>query len=194
MNRDVPQPPPLSYRYVNLFAALLLLVVSLIAALSYTRIWNTSLSSILFDAWDFGWLAFGLIIAGVIVHELLHGVGFICFGAGRWTDLRFGFKWRCMAAYATCSNVMPMSAYRGSCALPGLVLGVLPGVIGLTAGNVDWLAYGCLFIGAAGGDAAILWHSRHIPPATLVRDAHVTSGCEIVRSGTPLVVEHELAG
>lgn len=56
------------------------LVVVSAATLLYALIWNVSVGETLFIAFDFAWLGLAMIIAGIIVHELLHGVGFACFG------------------------------------------------------------------------------------------------------------------
>lgn len=75
---------------------------------------------------------------------------------------------------------MTMHAYRRAVALPGIAVGVVPLAVGLIAGSIDLTAFGALFLGGAGGDALILWHTRAIAATTMVQDSEMALGCEIV--------------
>ncbi|MDP6778547.1 MAG: DUF3267 domain-containing protein [Candidatus Latescibacteria bacterium] len=119
-------------------------------------------------------------LVGVVLHELLHGAGFIWFGKGRWKDLKFGIKLRYMAAYATTSSPLTASAYRGAVALPGLVLGVLPLLAGMALGNGWVIMYGYTMTVCSGGDLAILWAIRKVDGSATVIDHTHRAGCWVL--------------
>jgi hypothetical protein len=92
-----------------------------------------------------------------------------------WREVRFGLKG--LVVYAHCRVPMKASAYRVSVALPGVVLGVLPGLIGLIRGN-GWLTvYGALMSIAALGDLIVLWLIRRVAGDTRVQDHPRAPGC-----------------
>ena len=65
-------------------------------------------------------------------------------------------------------------------AMPGIVLGIVPSIVGLATGRGAWTGFGAILLAAAAGDALVLWSLRDVPPATLVRDHPSRVGCEIV--------------
>ena len=66
-------------------------------------------------------------------------------------------------------------------ALPGLLLGVVPGVVGLLLGQAMLLLFGCWMVVAASGDVAVLWVTRHVPPSAMVRDHPTQAGCLVLK-------------
>lgn len=117
---------------------------------------------------------------GVLVHEGLHALGFIWIGKAPRSTIRFGILWRGLAPYAHCSAAVTARAYRWSLALPGLVLGVLPAVLGIALGSWWLMVYGALMFIAAGGDAAVLLAIRSLPGETMVQDHPSKVGCTVV--------------
>jgi hypothetical protein len=116
-----------------------------------------------------------VLVVSVGVHEVLHGVGCTLVGRVPWREVRFGFKG--LVVYAHCRVPMTALAYRVSVALPGLVLGVLPGLMGLIWGN-GWLTvYGALMSIAALGDWIVLWLIRSVARETRVQDHPRAPGC-----------------
>lgn len=125
-------------------------------------------------------LLFGtLFVAGVILHEGLHGLGH-ALGPASWSDVRFGMHWAALTPYARCDIPSRARTYRLAVALPGLVLGVGPAVMGLATGY--WLAtfFGFLMLVAAAGDLLVLWVLRKVPARTWVQDHPRKVGCLIV--------------
>jgi hypothetical protein len=72
---------------------------------------------------------------------------------------------------------MTAFAYRVSVALPGVILGALPGLMGLMWRN-GWLTvYGALMSIAALGDLIVLWLIRSVPGDARVQDHPRAPGC-----------------
>jgi pimeloyl-ACP methyl ester carboxylesterase len=128
------------------------------------------------------WLRAILIFLGsIVVHELLHAIGYIYVGKARWSEVKFGFSWRGLAPYAHCHAVMNMSAYRVAVMLPGIVLGITPAIVGLVVGSYWLTFFGAVMVMAAGGDLAVLLATRGVPATATVRDHPSKPGCEVLK-------------
>lgn len=96
------------------------------------------------------------------------------------TAVKIGFSWKGLAPYAHCAEPMRASAYRLSIILPGLVLGILPGTLGIVLLSWPLLLWGLLMTIAAGGDLAVLWAIRGVPASAWVRDHPTKAGCQVL--------------
>lgn len=94
-----------------------------------------------------------VLFLSIVIHEVLHAVGYRWAGA-KPQSIKFGFKQ--MTPFAHCGDILPVNGYRLAVALPGLVLGIAPGVIGILIGNATLALFGGVMLGAAGGDILIL--------------------------------------
>lgn len=119
-------------------------------------------------------------VGGVVVHELLHAVGFILAGRVAVTAVKFGFSWQGLAPYAHCQEPMKASAYRLSVLLPGLLLGVVPGFLSLFLQSWPLVLWGILMTVTAGGDLAVLLAIRQVPGSAWVRDHPSKVGCQVL--------------
>lgn len=129
---------------------------------------------------EWGWVLLVALLAGIVLHELLHGVGYVWFGRGRWKDLKFGFKLKHLAAYASTSSPLTASAYRGAVVLPGLVVGVLPLLAAIALGSGWLLLFGYLLTVGAAGDLTILWKIRNVDGSAKVIDHTHRAGCWVL--------------
>ncbi len=118
-----------------------------------------------------------ILFVSVVIHELLHGVGYKWAGA-KLQSIKFGFKQ--MTPFAHCGDILPVNGYRLAVALPGLVLGILPGVIGILVENASLALFGGVMLGTAGGDILILWLIRGAPHTALVQDHPSAVGCKLL--------------
>ncbi|MEL7363723.1 MAG: DUF3267 domain-containing protein [Bacteroidota bacterium] len=132
-----------------------------------------------FDAWvgDGRWVL-GLVL-GTTAHEVLHAVAWKVAGGVPWTTIAFGFNWKALAPFAHCRVPMTARAYLIGAATPGLVLGVLPSLVGIATGWGMWTAFGFLFTVAAGGDAVTMWVLRNVRGTWLVEDHPTRAGCVV---------------
>lgn len=121
-----------------------------------------------------------LLLASIVFHEGLHGLGFVLFGRVPWSQIKFGVYWRYLAPYASCKVPVTASAYRFGVTLPGLMLGVVPSVAAITTGHWGLLLYGLVMTGASVGDLAILLVTRTLSPDRLVLDHPRRAGCWVL--------------
>ncbi len=119
-------------------------------------------------------------VAGVIVHELIHGLVWMYFTGKKNEHFKFGFNWKTITPYAHCKEPMDILSYRLGAAAPGIILGIVPYLIGLVAGNPVITIFGLFFIMAASGDALILWTLRNVDKGKLVEDHPTRVGCYII--------------
>ena len=121
-----------------------------------------------------------VLIIGVLVHELLHGLTWTWLGKKPFSAIRYGINLKVLSPYAHCREPLNIQAYRWGALMPGLLLGVIPAVLGIISGNGLYMSFGLLFTVAAGGDAMVLWSLRSEDSNALVLDHPSNAGCCIV--------------
>ena len=119
------------------------------------------------------------IIAGIIVHELIHGVAWMYFARKNNKQIKFGVNWKTLTPYAHCTEPMDITPYRLGAAAPGIILGIIPYFIGLALGNPVITFFGLFFSMAASGDALILWTLRKVEKGKRVEDHPTRAGCYV---------------
>lgn len=122
-------------------------------------------------------------LVGVAVHELLHAAGFVWAGKAPISTVKFGILWRALAPYAHCRAPITAAAYRISLALPGILLGLVPGLLGLAIGAGWLLMWGVMMSVAAAGDLAVLLAIRAVSGDSLVLDHPSKAGCLVLKEG-----------
>ncbi len=123
-----------------------------------------------------------ILLTGILVHELIHGLSWMWFGRKPAGSIRYGFNLKVLTPYAHCSEPMTVAAYRIGAAMPGLILGIFPTTIAIVSGNAYLMLLGLVFTVAAGGDALILWLLRRENSDALVMDHPSRAGCILVRN------------
>ena len=118
-----------------------------------------------------------VILISIPVHEGLHAVGFMLGGVS-WGDIKFGLKH--LTPYAHCKVPLPTPSYRISVLLPGIVLGLIPGVVGIITGSGVVTLYALLMLASAAGDAIIILLLINVPGDSLVLDHPDKIGCEVI--------------
>jgi hypothetical protein len=121
-----------------------------------------------------------LMVAGIVVHEAIHGLAWAAFGHLPLKRIRFGIQASTLTPYAHALDPMPARAYRLGALMPALLLGVLPFAVGTAIGSASLALYGMIFVFAAGGDLLILWLIRGVDPRALVLDHPSRAGCIVL--------------
>ncbi|MEJ2880979.1 DUF3267 domain-containing protein [Pedobacter sp. GR22-6] len=157
---------------------------ALIFGLAFYALWPDRLSSANYKAaFPSGAagiaLLVGVMIGGVIVHELIHGITWSRFAASGFRSIRFGILWKSMTPYCHCKEPLKVSHYQIGAAAPGLILGIIPAAIALFTGSILLLAFGLFFTMAAGGDLMIILMLRKQDQDSLVQDHPSKIGCLI---------------
>jgi hypothetical protein len=166
----------ISGRQANCYGLLLAIPVLLIAGIPYILIWcekelawRDSLffivdrnREIIQQAIDAKWWLFLSLLAGMVLHELIHGIVMAAFAKNGWKSVSFGFNIKAFAPYAHCKEPLTPDAYRMSLVMPCFLLGDIPVLVSWFTGNIMFLFFGILFTWAAAGDLILLWMSRNI--------------------------------
>lgn len=164
----------------NLIGFLALPIIALLALGPFTLLHGTDA---LFAGWrattEPFWFFLIWIAASVVVHEGLHGLGFLLGGVSR-SDIHFGFQIKTVTPFASCSAPMRVASYRVSAGLPAVALGLVPLIAGWMSGSGFMVVYAFWMLATAAGDFLILWLSRDLAPATLVIDHPSRAGCQVV--------------
>jgi len=125
-------------------------------------------------------LFIGAIILGIFTHEIIHALGWSYFGNIPLRRIRINFLARTMTPYALALDPMPAKGYRLGTALPGLLLGAVPFILGTILGRPSIALFGMIFSMAASGDFLVLWIIRHVNAGDLVHDHPSRVGCVVI--------------
>lgn len=176
---DVAYDATLSMSTANTVALLTMpLIVTLLGA-PFWLLWGATIPAQL-AALPSVWQLLLTFAGAIVLHELLHAVGFVIVGGVPGTAVKFGFSWKGLAPYAHCRIPIDIRAYRIATALPGLLLGLLPGAWGVINGSLLLTLFGTLMLIAAGGDFAVLLAIRRVPTHSLVQDHPSLAGCQVL--------------
>jgi len=173
----------------NLYSLIFLIPLILLIAVPYYYIWpeqfsRASIRSYL-DAREMmsfiDLLIVGLVIfAGIVLHELLHGLTWSFYAKKRWKSIKFGVMWKFLTPYCHCKEPLQLYPYRLGSIMPAIVLGLIPSLIALIFGHVGLMVFGFFFTFAAGGDFLILWLLRHEKSTVFVQDHPDKIGCIVL--------------
>jgi hypothetical protein len=179
--------PLVQAQVLGIFAFVALAVIG---AAPYALIWGSPAEG----SRPGGFLILAMTFGGIVVHEMLHGAGYKWGGADP-ADVEYGIKWSSLTPYAHCAAPLRCGSYRWAIALPGLVLGVVPCLGGAAVGSWTTVVFGILMLGAAGGDAMLLWMLRDVSSDAWVRDHPNKMGSLVLGRGAsevPPALDFEL--
>ncbi|MEP7287170.1 MAG: DUF3267 domain-containing protein [Chloroflexota bacterium] len=148
--------------------------IGLLTLLPYWLVWH----EIALINFNIGIILISL-IPSIIIHEGLHGVGYMLGGA-KFSEVKFGFLLSKLAPYAHCKIPLKASSYRIAVALPGFILGILPLIWGLVAHSPTITFYSLTMILAAIGDLITLAMLLPINSDLLVQDHPSKPGFQVL--------------
>lgn len=117
-----------------------------------------------------------VVVVGIVVHELIHGITWSVFCEKKWRPIEFGIDWKTLTPYCFCGEGLAFKKYALGCAMPTIVVGILPYIVGLILGNYFLAMFGILHIVCGGGDAYILWLIRKAKNAIIIDHPYLV-GC-----------------
>lgn len=158
----------------NLYALFMIIPITLIFALPYYLIWQ----NFRYDSVDLI-LVLIIIIAGTILHELIHAITWAIFAKTGLRAIKFGIRWKLLNPYCHCKDLLLVKHYRLGTILPGILIGICPAVLSIIIGNPVILIIGIVFTMAAGGDFIMIYLLRNQDKNTLVYDHPTEAGCYI---------------
>jgi len=153
---------------VNLIAFLLMIPIAAIILLPFILIWG-------FEAFKMGkdiFMDYFLLylLGGIIVHELLHGLTWGLFAKNGQKSIKYGVKWKVLTPYCHCKEPLKVKHYKIGTAMPLLVMGIIPSIIGIAIGHAGILCFGLFFSWAAGGDIIAIFMLRKLDNDVYVSD------------------------
>ena len=155
---------------VNVWGVLLLFIAAAVFGFPFYFIWPEELSlGKIFHGWT-PHLLCALMLVGIVVHELLHGITWAYYAKNGWKSISFGVKWEWLTPYCHCSEPLSKRAYLIGALIPLLVLGLIPAIISLFIGNMLLLIFGAVFISGAIGDIWVAWLLRKEDSESLFLD------------------------
>ena len=152
----------------NLIIMLMIIPVIAITLIPFLLIWDTETFNAGKNKIMDYWLLY--LLGGAIIHELLHGVTLAYFVPGGLRSIKFGIMWKYGAVYCNCKEPIKVKYYRIAGAMPLIVLGIIPSIIGIIIGDGGMLFFGMFFIWGAGGDIIILYMLQKLDNNTYVID------------------------
>lgn len=169
----------LSAGKMNLYSLLLLIPVFLVFYLPFYLIWDQGihLAGFRMIIREHGLLFFGILVLGIFLHELIHGITWARYCRNGFHSILFGFSWKSFSPYCHCREILKINHYLAGTLMPGLVTGVLPALAGIISGNLMILILGIIFTMAAGGDFIFLWMLRNVPGTAYAEDHPEKAGC-----------------
>jgi hypothetical protein len=163
----------------NLYAFLMVFPILLVTLLPFSLIWGYSQFEVGKRLLSDYFIV--ILIAGVIVHEFLHGITWAVFASKGFKSIKFGIKWSWLTPYCHCKEPLKAKHYRLGGVMPLIVMGLLPLIIGMIAGNGFLFAFGIFFSWAAGGDIISLIMLRNLKSDVLVYDHPHKMGFYIIK-------------
>ena len=153
---------------VNLIAFVLIIPMTTILLLPFVLIWD-------YETFKLGTKSFieyfmPILVIGIIVHELLHGISWGYYSPRGMKSIKFGFKWKFLTPYCHCKEPIKVKHYRIGGAIPLLILGILPSLIAIVLGHGALLSFGIFFTWAAGGDLIALFMLKNLDKDIYISD------------------------
>ncbi len=168
----------------NVFGLILLVASTVVLLVPYFLLWPEqwsfdTVAGWLMDGWGY-LLFFLLFLAGIVVHELLHGLAWSFFAPGGWRSISFGVMWKMLTPYCHCDKPMRIPGYIVGAVTPCVVLGIIPAIVGIVIGHLPTLIWGIIFIAAAAGDLWMTWLLMKENPRSMVLDHPTEAGFYIL--------------
>lgn len=156
----------LSTGKVNLYSLAMIIPVTAIILIPYLLIWDYA--SFESGRKEFMKLFIYILIFGIILHELLHGITWAFFTKKGFKSIKFGING--ITPYCHCKEPLKVKHYRLGGAMPLIVMGIIPLFTGIILGNGLFLSFGIFFSWAACGDIISLYMLRKFSENTMVSD------------------------
>ncbi|MDF2474800.1 MAG: hypothetical protein K0S24_283 [Sphingobacterium sp.] len=172
----------------NIFALFLFIPIILLYTLPFYLIWGrnenpfvfiknileiTSLSSAL--------LGVLVVVIGVVVHELIHGITWSCYTKNGFRSIKFGILMKMLTPYCHCKEPLRVRQYIIGALMPSIILGIIPIMYAWYSGNIHILLFAIFFTVSAAGDFMIVQLIWREDMRSLVLDHPSEAGCFIYK-------------
>lgn len=166
----------ISMMKANVLSIVLLFIFGTLCGLAFYSIWDMGELDISSDGliWYNLFFVAGL-VAGIVVHELVHGITWLLLTHKGFSHLKFGL----MKGAVFCHIDVPMIKhhYVIGALMPLFLVGIVPLVVAFCIGSFLWMLLGVIFVVSAIGDIMIVWAIRKEPSDALIYDHPTEGGC-----------------
>nr|WP_315398905.1 DUF3267 domain-containing protein [uncultured Sphingobacterium sp.] len=170
----------------NIFSLLLFIPIILVYGLPFYLIWGKlDFIGVFVESFRenplFPIAVVIVVLAGIVVHELIHGATFALFAKHGFKSIKFGILLKMLTPYCHCKEPLRVRQYIVGAIMPAIILGVLPAFIAIFTGNMFLLIFAVFFTGAAAGDFMIIHLIWKEDKDTMVLDHPSEAGCFIFK-------------
>lgn len=150
----------MNYRKVTIYSLFLLVPVMAVFVLPFILVWGVAFFHGI-GRWELNCFLL-ILLAGMPLHEFLHGATWAMFANSGLKSIKFGVEWKYLMPYCHCVEPLKLKQYALGAAMPLLVMGIMPAVLGIAMG-IGWLLFfGVFSIAAAGADIISLFMMRKL--------------------------------
>ncbi|MEL7245524.1 MAG: DUF3267 domain-containing protein [Cyanobacteria bacterium J06573_2] len=124
-----------------------------------------------------------ILFLAYIIHVLIQGLTWQLFANNKSNTIRYGIRRTSRGSVsfqAYCKEPIELKVYKLGITIPGLILGLIPAVLGIFTGNSFVFVFGLFGILYSGEDILILWLLRNIEANSLVKTHSKKTGCYII--------------
>lgn len=175
----------------NRFALLTVLAAAVIFGIPYYSIWSEQFTPVHIKetfrylttryTYLLALIPLVLMAAGIVFHELIHGLTWSLFTRNGHRSIKYGVLWKYATPYCHCKEPLEVRHYVLGALMPAIVLGILPSVAAVVTGCFYLLVWGIFFIMAAAGDFMVVHLLRNEEKSARVLDHPSEAGCYIYR-------------
>ncbi len=162
----------------------LLIPTILIYGLPFYLIWKDSISfKDMFSA-DSGWVFLKwltIFLAGIVAHELVHGITWALYAKKGFRSIKFGILWKYITPYCHCKEPLQIRHYLIGAITPFIFVGLLPAVYAIITGSINWLLFGIFYTVGAVGAFLIIKLLLHEKRNDYALDHPSEAGCYVYR-------------
>ncbi len=177
--------------WANIFGILILIPIVVIYGLPYYLKWHDDFSIDVLKNFvnDLSPKVIGsgmviiflVMILGIVVHELIHGIIWAKYAEKGFKSIKFGVLWKMLTPYCYCKEPLLVKHYILGAIMPAIILGLIPAIYSIIFGNIGLLLFGIIFTMAACGDFLVINVLRKEKMDSFVQDHPSEAGCYVYR-------------
>jgi hypothetical protein len=168
----------------NIYSVLIFIFAAILLSIVYYLIWNEDdlFGKLKKSFKNLGFFSFlFMLIIGIILHELLHGIVFSIYAKKGYKSVKFGVLWKVLTPYCHCKEPLKVREFIIAALTPTVALGLVPSVISMFIGNIELLLFGILFFAAGAGDLMLVSSILREKESALIYDLPDEIGYDLYR-------------
>ncbi len=137
--------------WANVFGILILIPIVLLFGLPYFMVWGNDFTIESLKVFINGLtpslvaiyiaLALLIMIIGIVIHELIHGVLWANYAKKGFKSIKFGIIMKMLTPYCHCKEPLKVKHYIVGAIMPAIILGIIPAIISIIIGNIRANSY-----------------------------------------------------